>query len=410
MFGQGAADGGDHASGIDRVIGSALELLDMDVVYVTEFTDGRQVFRAAAGDAASFAIEVGTGPTLEETYCQLTVTGEIPSVIPDAAADQRVAHLESTREMRIGAYVGVPIYRSDGSLFGTLCCLSHEPDPMLRERDAKYLTMIGRFLGERLHLHAKQARAISQIRTVVDSEGQLLVALQPIIEVDGGRIAAVEALARFPELPDPPGVVFAQAWSVGLGHDLELAVIDHALTLLGELPAHCRLAVNVSPDVITDQGFTALLTTSPAPLERLIVEVTEHAAVSNYEEIATVLAPLRAGGLLLAVDDAGAGFASFAHVLRLRPDIVKIDRSLLMGLGSREPGPRALFVALVNIATEINASVTAEGVETLEELAELKALGVNHVQGYLLGHPTTDTSTWRSWRDPLNARSHAATR
>ncbi|RHW22797.1 EAL domain-containing protein [Nocardioides immobilis] len=409
MFGQGAADGGDDASGIEPVIGSALELLDMDVVYVAEFSDGRQVFRAAVGDAASFAIEVGTGPRLEETYCQRMVIGEIPAVIPDAAADQRVAHLESTREMRIGAYVGVPIYRSDGSLFGTLCCLSHEPHPMLRERDASYLAMIGRLLGERLHLQAQRARAISQIRTVVDNEGQLLVALQPIIEVDGGRIAAVEALARFPDLPDPPGFVFSQVWSVGLGHDLELAVIDHALTLLCEFPAHCRLAVNVSPDVITYQGFTARLTRSPAPLERLIVEVTEHAAVTNYEATTTVLAPLRAGGLMLAVDDAGAGFASFAHVLRLRPDIVKIDRSLLAGIGSGEPAPRALFVALVNIATEINASVTAEGVETLEELAELRALGVSHVQGFLLGHPTTDSSTWRSWRDPLNARSHAAT-
>ncbi len=187
---------------------------------------------------------------------------------------------------------------------------------------------------------------------------------------------------------------------VGLAHDLELAVVDHALAVLPELPADCRLAVNVSPDVITGEGFSARMRV--ARLERLIVEVTEHAAIDNYPDIAMVLAPLRADGLWLAVDDAGAGFASFAHVLRLRPDIVKIDRALLRGLGSGESAPRALFTALVNIAAELNASVTAEGVETQEELAELKALRVSHVQGYLFGRPTTDRSTWRSWHDPAN--------
>jgi len=401
MFEGYPAGDGSEASEISRVTASVLELLDMDVVYVSEFADGRQVFRAAAGDVDSFDIELGTGPKLDATYDQRMVTGELPSLIPDALADERVAHLESTRLMRIGAYVGVPIHRPDGSLFGSFCGLSHKPVPLLRDRDAKYLATIGRFLGDRLQNQAKEARAISRIRTALDDDDQFLIALQPIIELDSSRIAAVEALSRFPELPDPPAFVFAEAWSVGLGRDLELAAIDRALALVPEIPADCRLAVNVSPEVITDEEFAARLSASSVPLERLIVEVTEHAAIDNYEDIATVLAPLRADGLTLAVDDAGAGFASFTHVLRLQPDIVKIDRSLLPGLGSGEPAPRALFRALVNIAAEINASVTAEGVETTEELAALRTLQVSHAQGYLLGHPTTDAAAWLSWRDAL---------
>lgn len=392
-------DGRDGVSGIDRLIASARELLDMDVAFVSEFADGRQVFRAAAGETETFGIELGTGPVLGETMCRRVVAGELPSVVPDVAADERASRVKATRDMEIGAYVGVPLFRSDGSLFGTFCCLSHEADRSLRERDARYLAMIGQVLAERFELEAERGRSISHIRAVIDDPSELRIALQPILNLGEDRITAVEALARFPGRTGSPASLFADAASVGLGVELETAVISRALTVIPELAEEWRLALNVSPDVLVHDSFTATLAAAKAPLGRLIIELTEHAAIRDYDEVLEVLAPLRARGLSVAVDDAGAGFASFAHVLKLRPDIVKIDRSLLLGLETSDLAARALFTALVDMARAIGASVTAEGAETAEQLALLHATGVSDVQGFLLGRPTTDRATWQTWRD-----------
>jgi len=111
-----------------------------------------------------------------------------------------------------------------------------------------------------------------------------------------------------------------------------------------------------------------------------------------------VLAPARERGVRLAVDDTGAGYASLNHVLQLRPDIIKIDRSLITGLSS-DPARRSLVTALVLLALDLGASVTAEGVETPQELETLASLGVDDAQGYLLARPTTNALRWRHWYD-----------
>lgn len=397
--GSNTSGDGREADEINTVLTLTLALLEMDALYVSEFIEDQQVIRAVAGDASSFGISAGSRSALDGSYCQRMVAGEIPQVIPDA--DLRIAAIDSPCEMEIGARIGAAIHRFDGSLFGALCGLSREPNPRLHERDAAYLEVIGRLLGGLLHRHRQSTRASVQVRGVLHDEEQLLVALQPVVSLHDGRIVAVEALARFPGLSGPPAAVFSLARSAGLGQRLELAVIDRALTVISQLPAHCRLAVNVSPDVVTSEAFTALLRAPSVSPERLIVEITEHAAIEDYGAIVSVLTPLRKDGLWLAVDDAGAGFASFAHVLRLGPDMVKIDRSLVVALSSGKPAPRALLTAFVTIAEEMGASIIAEGVETAEELAELRDLGVSHVQGFLVGRPTTDPAVWRAWEDPV---------
>jgi len=96
---------------------------------------------------------------------------------------------------------------------------------------------------------------------------------------------------------------------------------------------------------------------------------------------------LRERGLRLAVDDAGAGYASFRHILQLKPDIIKLDRSLISGLNANRD-QLALAAALVSFAEKTGIKVVAEGVETPEELKALQTLNVNKAQGYLLGRPT----------------------
>ena len=118
--------------------------------------------------------------------------------------------------------------------------------------------------------------------------------------------------------------------------------------------------------------------------------------MSCYHEIAAVLDPLRKRGLRIAVDDVGAGYASFSHVLGLRPDVIKIDRSLVVDI-DKDLARRSFVTAIVLLAIDLRARVTAEGVERPEELTALAVLGVDQAQGYLLCRPTLDTDQWKRW-------------
>jgi EAL domain-containing protein (putative c-di-GMP-specific phosphodiesterase class I) len=144
------------------------------------------------------------------------------------------------------------------------------------------------------------------------------------------------------------------------------------------------LSLNVSPETLLEPDFASVF--DGAPLSRLMLEVTEHRSVTDYEAVERQLAPLRAAGMKLAVDDAGAGFASFRHILRLRPDVIKLDASLIRHIDER-PDSRALASALIRFAQETGCRMVAEGVETAGELRVLRELAVNKAQGYLLGRP-----------------------
>ncbi|HET9733397.1 MAG TPA: EAL domain-containing protein [Acidimicrobiales bacterium] len=224
----------------------------------------------------------------------------------------------------------------------------------------------------------------------------LAIALQPIVGLDSGRWVEVEALTRFPD-GRAPDVWFAEAHEVGLGVDLEMAAVRAALRTLGQLPEGVTLAVNASPQLILDPRLARALTAPGVPTARIAVEMTEHAAVAHYEEIRQVLAPLRALGLRVAVDDTGAGYSSFSHVLTLRPDVIKLDRSLVAGVDA-DPARRAFITAVVLLALELGAEVTAEGVETASEQLTLATLGVDRAQGYHLARPTTEARQWQTWR------------
>src|SRR5215207_6310631 len=129
----------DIASGrtratVERAL-AAREELGMEVAFISEFAEQHMVFRKIVGDAESFGWREGGAVPLDDTFCRLLVEGRLPNIIPDAQSDGRVRFLDVTGEAGIGSYVGVPIRFSDGGLYGTLCCVSHEPDPSLRERD-----------------------------------------------------------------------------------------------------------------------------------------------------------------------------------------------------------------------------------------------------------------------------------
>jgi EAL domain-containing protein (putative c-di-GMP-specific phosphodiesterase class I) len=223
----------------------------------------------------------------------------------------------------------------------------------------------------------------------------LTIALQPIIDIQQDRWVAVEALARFPD-GRGPDAWFREAAELGLGVDLELLAVNAALGRVPDLPQDIGISLNASPSLILDPRLAEAIYASGIALDRVTVEITEHAAVTEYDEITSALLPLRERGVQLAVDDTGAGFASFSHVLKLRPDIIKLDRSMVVDIAD-DPARRAFVTAVVLLALELDASITAEGVETYAELETLVALGADHAQGYYLARPDTLRSTWQSW-------------
>jgi EAL domain-containing protein (putative c-di-GMP-specific phosphodiesterase class I) len=213
----------------------------------------------------------------------------------------------------------------------------------------------------------------------------LTIVYQPIVELDTSLVVGAEALARFaPEPYRSPDLWFADAVAVGLATRLEIAAVDAATRRLDELPAGAYLSINVSPKTAQSAELAELMARLPAT--RIVMELTEHERVSDYAGLAEALAPLRSAGVRVAVDDAGSGFASLEHILRLRPNVIKLDSVLTRGLDA-DPVRRALAAALVTFARDIGAVIVAEGIETSAELAILRGLGVTYGQGFHLARP-----------------------
>lgn len=163
-----------------------------------------------------------------------------------------------------------------------------------------------------------------------------------------------------------------------------MAVIKAALDSLARLPADVYLTINISPDNVTNGALARLL--AKHAVDRVVLEVTEHVPIADYAQFEAALAPLRRRGLRLAVDDAGAGYASFRHIISLQPDFIKLDMSITRDIDT-DRTRRALAAALIRFAEETGSRIIAEGVETESELAVLRKLGVDKAQGYLLGRP-----------------------
>jgi EAL domain-containing protein (putative c-di-GMP-specific phosphodiesterase class I) len=179
-------------------------------------------------------------------------------------------------------------------------------------------------------------------------------------------------------------VLFAQAAEMGLGVHLEMAAIRPALALLDDLPGHLYLSINTSPDTLGSRELLEAI--SGVDATRVVVELTEHSSVADYDALLADIDVLRRRGVRIAVDDAGAGYASFRHILSLRPDIIKFDRDMVTGVDV-DLARGALVSAMVAFAERIGAKLVAEGVETGAELDALAKLGVSSGQGYLLARP-----------------------
>lgn len=204
---------------------------------------------------------------------------------------------------------------------------------------------------------------------------------QPIVEFHTGAVIGYEALSRF-DNGIPPDAVFALAVRAELGIELETATLKAALEAAGALPREAYLSLNASPALIGSGELRVLL----SGCERgIVLEVTEHVVIDDYPALRRELAGL--GPVVrLAVDDAGAGYASLRHILELAPDFVKLDIGLIRGIDA-DPARQALIAGMGYFAVKRKLRLVAEGIETAAELKALQGLAVGYGQGYLLGRP-----------------------
>lgn len=226
----------------------------------------------------------------------------------------------------------------------------------------------------------------------------LITAFQPICHLGTGEIVGAEALTRFVSSPAmSPEQWFADADSIGRGPELEFLALETALLAAADLPTHLYIAVNLSPSACLDRRMNDIVGKSGLKPERIVVELTERSAVADYERLAAALAPLRSAGLRVAIDDVGAGFSSMRHILRLDPELIKLDRTIVAGIDN-DPKQRALCAAMVSFSSQIGSGLVAEGIETHAELTALTEMGVTTGQGYLLGRPSVLSADWSRWR------------
>ncbi|WP_049831224.1 EAL domain-containing protein [Arthrobacter sp. RIT-PI-e] len=211
-------------------------------------------------------------------------------------------------------------------------------------------------------------------------------AYQPIIDTVRGSVVGYEALIRFPgyEVKDPE-VWFARARRDGYGAELEAAALRSAFRQRSALPGNCFLTVNVSPPLLATPAVRAVWA-EQGHLGGVFVELTEQAAIDSYVELEPHLQSLRSAGAMIAIDDAGSGYAGLQHLLAVRPAMIKLDRELVREVDLDE-AKRALVEMLGIFANRVDAWILAEGIERVEELDTLAALGVPLLQGYLLGRP-----------------------
>lgn len=230
------------------------------------------------------------------------------------------------------------------------------------------------------------------------------VVFQPIVELDGGALHEYECLFR-PEMGPMPvsvGAIVQAAIDTDRAVELDTFVVDRTLVRLGTIAAAradageppLRFAINLTPASLLDPRFDAqrlaerVRAAGLAP-RQITLECTEQQAVTDVVPLKRQVSALRRLGFGFAVDDAGAGYASFSLIAALRPTRIKIDREIVHGIAT-DDAKQALVEAFVSFSRRIRAGLVAEGIERRRDLAALRALGVELGQGHLLGKPADE--------------------
>jgi diguanylate cyclase (GGDEF)-like protein len=373
-------------------------LIDLDHFKVINdvhgHAEGDRVLAAAANRLKGVVRETDAVGRLGGEEFLLILPGVDADGAEDAAERARAALAELTVKGRpLASSAGVAVAPADGA----------DGPALLEAGDAALYWAKRSGRGQTRRYGAGAARPETEQRVEIQSlleRKAIRIVFQPVLELATGRPAGYEALARFDGEPARgPDEWLAQAHRAGLGAELEALAIETALTAPGR-PDTAFLAVNVSPRALLSSPVKQALS---GDLSDIVIELTEHEAFGGEGELEQALADLRARGARVALDDAGAGYAGLQQLIRIAPDILKLDRALVHGAHA-DPSRRALLEALIAFAADTGAAVCGEGVEDLEDLRALVALDVTYAQGYGIARPGAD---WPTPKPEATAASEA---
>ena len=320
-----------------------------------------------------------------ETMRRLTTDSALAKALPNAADERDVMAVPVTCRDRVVAVLSVwgpgcspelgPMLEAVAAMLGG--AWSAEAQPGVQRFDA-------------LSSPAPDRRLRGTISSMITSGG-IVAALQPIVRLVNDTVIGYEALARFPPRArvHTPDQLFGAAAALNMQSAVDLACVRAALQAASNI-GEADLFVNVLIGTLVDQSGVAAL--DKAVLDArvdpaaVVLEFSEREPVPDLALLQRIAAELRARGFRIAVDDAGAGHASMRVIAELRPEFIKVDRSLITAIDA-DRARRALVVALLSFSGHIGARVIAEGIETQREQETLQSLGVQFGQGWLLGRP-----------------------
>jgi diguanylate cyclase (GGDEF)-like protein len=361
----------------------ALVLFDLDDLRKLNDAHGKH-----AGDHLLRTVVERISPSLRATDVFGRVIGdEFALILPKATADHAEGVISRARDavaeieldgFKVSFCAGYALFPSDGRDADTLTQAA-EGALELAQRDG---SRTRRYDPNEISLR-HHAGDRHEVVAVIDAPEGLTPVFQPLVALATGQVSGYEALARFKQPPKRfPDEWFNLAARVGLGAALEAHAIKKALETPGR-PNGAYLSLNLSPSTLRAPEVQDVL---PRDLTGLVIEVTEHELAADDVTLAADLAELRARGARVAVDDAGAGYAGLQQLMRVAPDLIKLDRSLVQNI-DEDPAKQALVESFVRFGRRTGAQVVAEGIETEEELRVLADLDVTYGQGYFLAKP-----------------------
>ena len=359
-----------------------LDFIDAAVIFALR---GDEV--AIVGSAGVTLTELQTGQLVDivrpTVFLDRSVDGAwwVDLAEPGPFSDEPLVH--AIRSAGVEAVTFAPV-RWNGQVIGLLATGTRDRATVAFTASRLPLyDELGSFAGGLFGAQAETAQHLeattSTIRAII-AERAFHPVFQPVVALDGGTVVGFEALTRFDD-GRPPDEHFALASSVAMGVELEEACAASAIAEASRLPVGAWVSLNFSPRAAVGAAVHAIIAAAD---RNVAIEITEHARIDNFDEIRSAVASLT--DCRLFVDDAGAGYAGLHHILELRPDVVKLDISLVRDIDC-DPARQALVSGMLYFANLTGTQLIGEGVETPAEAETLRKLGVQYGQGYLFGRP-----------------------
>ena len=374
-------------SSIDRILRAVREHLGTEIAFVSRYVENDEKELTHVDSDLELPMGPGFRDPRENSYCWHIAEGRLPELIQDPADHPFTATMGITDFLPVGCHLNVPLRLSDGTLYGSFCCLSRTPDRSMNDRDVGVLRAFAALAVEQIETsldYDYRSQRIDKRITKLIGDRAMQIHQQPIHSIKTGKPVGLECLARFPDaMMRGPDKWFDEAAEIGRGLELELLAVECALDSLKHVPKDVYVSVNASPDTIMSGALHQVL--ERAGKKNLVVEVTEHQQVGDYAALKKALQPISKYARI-AIDDVGSGYAGLRHLVDLGPDMLKLDMTLTRDI-HQDLARCALVGAMVRFAEAIGSKLIAEGVEYAEEAEVLKKLGVEYGQGYFYAKP-----------------------